>query len=507
MLVFIACGVRDAKAVEPAPIYDARNVAAFGACDTACDTAGDCKAQTAACDACGCPSGDACGGKSCDGCCQKCGCGGGKKKKKPNPCATSHKVLFFDNDFDYLCDPKYSGHCLGDALKANAVGHHGRLDIGGQWRLRYHHEKGMNKGVQRFLDTEDNFLLNRLRLYADYHANDWLRVYAEGIYADSYGESLPPRLIDVNNGDLLNAFVDVKLLPEWTVRVGRQELLYGAQRLVSPLDWANTRRKFDGIKMIWRPDGDWAVDAFYTQFVPVRPDAFDIADNDLNFYGAWATYSGFCDSTVDFYHLGFDNQRASTPASPNNSFSLQTTGARLIGERDSWLWELQGGYQWGDAPGIGRSQSEGFGTVGLGRKFKDHLWTPTLWAYFDYASPGYNQLFPLAHKYLGFIDAVQRSNVQSPNVLLTAKPHKKVTLLAWYYYFMSANSRPIPSVGGTPAQDPSSRDFGQELDFIVKYQIKPRSDVLVGYSHLWKGKKILNPNDADFVYVQWTLNF
>jgi hypothetical protein len=34
--------------------------------------------------------------------------------------------------------------------------------------------------------------------------------------------------------------------------VGRQELLYGAQRLISPLDWANTRRTFEGGKLIWQ---------------------------------------------------------------------------------------------------------------------------------------------------------------------------------------------------------------------------------------------------------------
>jgi hypothetical protein len=227
----------------------------------------------------------------------------------------------------------------------------------------------------------------------------------------------------------------------------------------------------------------------------------DRADYDQRFYGVWATYNGFCDATVELYHLGYDNQLA------GNNFSLQTTGARINGKSNDLLYELQGGYQYGDAAGVNTGrQSAGFATAGLGKKLDDTCWDPTVWFYIDYASEDYNQLFPLAHKYLGFIDAVQRSNIISPNVLLTSKPHDKVSLLLWYYYFFSATGDPVLSIGGTPNQN-ADQDFGQELDFIVKYQIAPRSDILAGYSHFWRGEKIINPDDADFVYVQWTLNF
>ena len=429
--------------------------------------------------------------------CSPCPCGGSAKK---NPCATSHKVMFFDNDFSYLNDCNYCGHCLGDSLKQRDVGCCGKFDVGGQWRLRYHHEEGMNKGAQRFLNTTDDFLLNRLRLYANYQVNENIRFYVEGIYADSYFESRPPRNIDINEGDFLNGFVDLKLADDFTVRAGRQQLLYGAQRLVSPLDWANTMRTFEGIKFMWRPE-DWSIDAFYTNLVPPLPYELDRADYDQRFYGAWGTYNGFCDATVDLYHLGYDNQN------PGSYFSMQTTGARVNGKTDAFLYELQGGYQYGDAVGVNTgSQNAGFFTAGLGKKLDGWNWDPTLWLYYDYASEGYNQLFPLAHKYLGFIDAVQRSNVSAPNVLLTAKPTNKVSLLLWYYYFLSASGDPVLSIGGTPNQN-ADRDFGQELDFTAKYQISPRSDILIGYSHFWKGSKILNPNDADFVYTQWTLNF
>ena len=121
-------------------------------------------------------------------------------------------------------------------------------------------------------------------------------------------------------------------------------------------------------------------------------------------------------------------------------------------------------------------------------------------------SHAYNQLFPLAHKYLGFIDAAQRSNMESVNFLLKAKPSEKMSLLAWYYVMQSNAAAPVPSIGGTPTQN-AGKDFGQELDLILSYKIAPRSDILFGYSHFWAGGKIANANDADFFYSQWTVNF
>lgn len=422
-------------------------------------------------------------------------CASRAPSSKPNPCAKSHKPLFYDNNFEYLNDSGQSPCCLGDVLKQLDVGCCGKLDLGGQYRMRYHHEVGM-KGAERFLDTTDDFLLNRLRLYTNYAYGDWTRLYVEGIFADSSGQDFPTRPIDTNYGDLLNAFVDVKLLENSTLRIGRQELLYGAQRTVSPLDWANTRRTFEGVKLMLTQD-DWVVDVFWTNFVPVIDTEFDEADYAQRFYGVYATYS--CDQDIfELYYLGYDNQ--------DSLFSLHTFGSRIYANRGNWLYELEGAWQGGDAAGVGRRQDDGFITVGIGRPLKSLSWDPVLWLYLDYASSDYNQLFPLAHKYLGFIDAVQRTNIKSVNALFTAKPTDKLSLLLWFYVFQSNDDGPVPSIGGTPSQN-ASRNLGQELDLILGYKIRPRSDILFGYSHFWRGSKINNPHDADFFYTQWTVNF
>jgi Alginate export len=469
-----------------------------------------------------------CGDPAC-GSAVECGdgvaCGAAGAAAKPNPCATAFKGVFYNNDFSYLKDPNYNGDCFGDGLKLMPVagGEWGTLDIGGQLRARYHHEEGMGQdisgpGVNRFQGTQHDIFLSRMRLYGNWKASDHLRFFCEGIFADVTDDAHTylPRPIDRNFGDFLNAFVDVGITDSLTARLGRQELLYGEQRLISPLDWANTRRTFDGARMLYKGDG-WSSDLFYTYYVPVIPNQLDEPDYDQVFYGSYNTFTVNENLSIDAYYIGYDDSRT-TPGSPNSDFSLHTCGLRLNGAlTENWLFEMEGGPQFGRQSGLGLNQDAGFYTAGIGRKLGDMMpWTPTLWCYYDYASGNagggdfnrFNDLFPLGHKYLGFIDAARRQNIEAPNVLLTMKPHQKVEFLFWYWHIMADQAGDIvPSIGGTPAQSTASKDFGDELDIIAKYVIGPRSNVLIGYSHFWRGNKILAPADADFTYVQWEQNF
>jgi hypothetical protein len=246
----------------------------------------------------------------------------------------------------------------------------------------------------------------------------------------------------------------------------------------------------------------------------VIPNELDEPDYNQAFYGSYNTFTVNENLTVDAYYIGYDDRRTN----PGSDFSIHTCGLRLNGAlTENWLFEMEGGPQFGRQSGLGVDHEAGFYTAGIGRKLGDVLpWTPTLWCYYDYASgnaPGgdfnrFNDLFPLGHKYLGFIDAARRQNIEAPNVLLTMKPHQKIDLLFWYWHIMANQEGDIiPSIGGTPPQSLNSKDFGDELDLIAKYAIGPRSNALICYSHFWRGNKILAPADADFTYVQWELNF
>ena len=447
-----------------------------------------------------------------------------KPSPAPNPAATAYKGLFFNNDFRYLDLPEHSPRYLGDYFKRLPLGQHAVMDLGGEYRLRHHYERNLRGSNLSGLD--DNFLLERTRLYMDVDTGDFFRFYVEAIDALSHWENETPRTIEENRFDALNLFGDALLSEigegELWIRGGRQELLYGDQRLISPLDWSNTRRTFDGMNLFYR-HADWDVDAFWTRPVPfsqhVNSDRnFDHPNLDQEFLGLYSVYQGAENQTWDLYF------RRLADYSPAN-FDANLFGGRWRASREAWQLEVEGGYQYGRADE--RAQSAGFATAGLGYQLEEVCWKPTLWAYYDWASGGdadgdkartFNQLFPLGHKYLGYADLVARQNIRDLNFLLTAKPTAKTNLLLWWHIFELDDPRDAlyNAAGARIRSDPTGqagRDVGQELDVTIQYVFSPRMDVLFGYSRFWQGDFVRQTNpvgvsgNVDFVYTQASWKF
>jgi hypothetical protein len=451
-----------------------------------------------------------------------------KAAAPPSP----YKPLFYDNDFSYLNGPGEFDCYVGDSLKQNVLHECWLLDLGGEYRARYHNESNL-RGSD-LSGRSDEFLLHRTRAYANLKYSDRFRFYGEAIDAVSEFENFPPRTIEENRFDALNLFADGLLLGggegEWWGRVGRQELLYGEQRLVSPLDWSNTRRTFDGAKVYYQSK-TWGLDGFWTRPVPfsqhVNSDSnFDHPDQSQEFMGLYGTYKGVPDAVSDFYFLRLaEYDGAGTQFAPRD-FDANTFGMRRKGKYWCWLWEVEGGYQFGNFGG--QDQSAGFLTGGLGREWSARRGKPTLWLYYDWASGDddptdgrhgtFNQLFPLGHRYLGYADLVARQNINDVNLVWTASPSQKLKLLAWYHVFFLDEARDAlyNANGAVIRFDPTGaagRDVGQELDLTAQFIFSPRTDLLVGYSHFWAGDfvRATNPagvtGDVDFTYVQYSWRF
>lgn len=433
--------------------------------------------------------------------------------------AGAHKPLFFDNDFSYLCDRDYNGLALGDALKKRCLPGGGSFDIGGEYRMRAHFEQNI-RGLG-LTGTDDQFLLHRTRLYGDFRISPDVRFFAEMLDAESNFENFGPRSIEVNRVDMQNLFVDARLLAgsngTLTARVGRQELLFGNQRLVSPLDWANTRRTFEGANLIWKQN-EVTLNTFWTQPVQVEPGGFDSPDREQEFMGLYSSFTGKDKQTIDAYLLRYLNRRGA------NDFAFNTTGLRWQGSQGDILWDTEAAVQFGDNTD-GSSHGAGMFTLGLGRKFSSAAWNPVVWAYYDYASGdgvrgggnGFHHNFPLAHKYNGFMDLFGRRNLEDVNFQLSLQPNERVKLLLWYHYFFLATQSDTPySVIMTPfnpGNAPGSSDLGHEVDLLGSFTISSRSNLVLGYSHFFSGdyysttSGVPYDGDASFFYSQWTVSF
>jgi hypothetical protein len=394
------------------------------------------------------------------------------------------------------------------------------LSLGGQLRLRS--ESWQDFGFGGAGNRDDWFGLSRVRLHGDLHLGPRVRMFVEGKSALSTERDLPGgrRTLDVDTIDLQNALIDVKASLDpvgVTLRVGRQELQFGKQRLVSPLDWANTRRTFDGIRTVVQYDG-WRLDGFWSELVAVRKYSRNCRKaSHTDFYGIYASgkvnQSGL---TADLYWMGLEKEFSvyGDLAGPE---SRHTVGARIGGAvPDSGAdFDLETAYQFGD---LGSYDISAFMFAGqAGYSFKSATATPRIYTGFDYASgdddPGdssvetFNQLFPLGHAYLGFIDIVGRQNIVDWSIGIALLPHPGWRLGLDFHNFWRANSADgLYNAGGGLVRSGAageSKRIGNEVDLTLRYAVNKYWNLSGGYSHFCPGSFITESGtqeSTDFVH-------
>jgi Alginate export len=428
---------------------------------------------------------------------------------------------FYDNDFRYLDDPNNTQYDWLDPIKRIHLGDNWLLSLGGEERLRYMYEIN-----SRLTGRFNDYLLQRTRLYGDLWYKDWFRVYVEFLDAQSYGQELAPLNIDIDRTDLLNAFVDMKLgtLQDQPIyaRVGRQELVYGSQRLISPLDWANTQRTFEGAKIFWHSE-NLDVDGFWVRPMNVYPNRFDAGDANRQFAGLWTTYRPTTSSAMEFYYLYFDADLPLVPRPPpteRGGQNVNTFGARYVGDYEKkLLWDFEGMWQFGER--VNHSISAGAATAGLGWHVVDAPLNPTFWIYYDVASGSnngvnqggtFNQLFPFGHYYFGFLDLVGRQNIQDLNLHVYTYPTNWiVTGLQTHFFYLYSGRDALYSAGGaverTSPRGNAGVHVGDEIDLTANFHLTFHQDIFVGYSVLFSGEFIRNtgnPTSPQLFYVQYS---
>lgn len=411
-----------------------------------------------------------------------------------------------------------------DALKFAPLNESGSayLSLGGQIRGRS--ENVRNFGLSAAAGRDDSFELVRLLLNADMHLGPHVRLFAEGKHALAFGRELPggKRPLDQDEWDLQNAFGEL-IVEGATLRVGRQELLIGSQRLVSPLDWTNTRRTFEGIRVTGRK-GTLSLDGFLTRPVTV-------ANTDFNKRDSATTFSGF--SVRPF------------AAAPRFSWELYglilaqdapglwgftgeqdrvTFGARTTGEAGSptLRFEVEAAYQTG---AIAEHEiSAWFVASDLIKSFPAAKAKPSLGIGFDVASGDgdptddvvgtFHQLYPLGHAYLGYMDLLGRQNMIEARVVTTVAPTRALSGRAALHRFLRASTADaVYGVTGaiSSAGPGMARAVGTELDLTAAYKVDRHAKIDVGYGHFDPGAFLeggaAGAASSDWAFVSTTLTF
>ena len=194
------------------------------------------------------------------------------------------------------------------------------------------------------LATDDNWLLQRFRLGLLVQPTSWLKIYAQGqdsreILSDRADF---PGILGAEGDDsfdLRQAYVEIGNVREFplTLKLGRQILTYGDERLIGAFDWSNIGRTFDAVKLRWE-DKRWLLDGFAgTVVVPTRgrynqSDFLNANETDRSqiFSGLYFSTSALNFQTTDLYalHLFEDSNPRFQPTATGDT-SFITLGMRM----------------------------------------------------------------------------------------------------------------------------------------------------------------------------------
>ena len=441
----------------------------------------------------------------------------------------AYQLLRFDEDWSGLrgLDLNATGD-FWDRLKFIPLTPDARvwLSLAGQVRERAEDFRHFLFGASKPDDT-DAYLVSRFRLSADLHITPYLRLFAEGKASFALDRTLEGGRTSsfVDEFDLQNGFADIRIplgrRADVTLRGGRQELLFGAQRLVGVSDFTNVRRTFDGGQGIIRI-GDWTISPFWAELVVVDKYKFNESTPDNKLFGIYSTGPlRLLPGSLDLYWFDADNAGVTINGTSGRE-RRHTLGTRTWGKigQTNLDFEIEGAGQFGS---VGRRDiAAGMFTAVLGYTLPVSGPSARVYLEFDYGSGGskrggtvgtFNELYPTGHSYLGYIDYIGRQNTISPNAGVALSPTRDLTLsLQQYFFWRASDHDALYNKSGQvfrPGTGTTASYVGAEIDLLATYNLTPHLLGYVGYSRFFTGdfiRKTGPAKDSDVFYgaMQYT---
>lgn len=294
------------------------------------------------------------------------------------------------------------------------------ISIGGDIRYQYLWFKNEDWGDAPA--DKDGYILARYLAHIDFHAGKYFRSFVQLQSSLANGKSSEPSPVDENQLDLHQAFFDVVLLlkqrQELTLRIGRQEFLYGSQRLISVREGPNNRHSFDAAKLIYKGK-QLKADLFISHYVRSKQKIFDDGFNkNTRFWGLYVVINQVPVLTnVDLYYLGLRNKKATFDDGPGKELR-HTIGSRIWNSKKGWRYDIEGLYQFGkfaskDIRAWSFSLNTGYKFNKI--KFKPEIGLKTEWISGDakYDDDKFQTLHPLFPRggYFGLVSLIGPSNL------------------------------------------------------------------------------------------------
>jgi hypothetical protein len=273
------------------------------------------------------------------------------------------------------------------------------------------------------------------------------------------------------------------------IRLGRQTLVYGDQRLLGHLGWKDVARTFDGVKVFWHREG-WKLDAFAVHPAdlsamtptPASPHGQSLVTwEDRSLMGVYGTWQATPSSGIDAYLI---NWRHNQHASVGRGRNINTFGMRLFGRGHGFDGAAELVFQRGTwKNGVSQRAS----ALALKAGYTFDWWHTRLGLEYDH-SPGDDKTNPALHRnfvfpfhtnhmHYGEMDRFSWGNMRDVRLSLKTAPLSGLTLKGDVHLFwLDKATGDWLNVVGTKALFPGQpgyveRRAGTEVD--VKLVYKP----------------------------------
>lgn len=420
-------------------------------------------------------------------------------------------------------------------------------------------------------DNNNHYTLTRVMPRVGY-TGKWMNLLVEGRSSYSFDDerfsaTAPGQGLAERDGpmDLHQAFLFLGNHKEFPVslKIGRQELVYGDQRLLGHLRWNNNARTFDAAKVRWQ-NAFFGVDVFTGGLVYNDHRNLNRSNSQDVFSGAYFNFPTLAKNELVEAYLfrrtvsrGILTDSWTGVAAPFRfpaPQDLYTAAVRIRSKPlayNAWDYGVELMHQFGErttvAPGATVAaaaasprldQTAWAAVLQSGYTLTEHPWQPRLAVIYSYASGDRNaadgdsetfqNLFATTHLHYGYMDLSSLQNLEDLRLALAAKPRPNVSL-ALEIHFQRLNrttdfwynvagvprnfaGAAVGSGGGFRINPSYSRDLGTEVDLVAGWTFKPYAQIEVGASHYFRGDYIkqslsaVGSKDASYVYTQLTLN-
>jgi hypothetical protein len=423
--------------------------------------------------------------------------------------------LRYEEDWSLLADRDCRKEAFDD-LKYISLGRKNwYLSVGAE--IRYKYENYDNPGFGTDAESPNGYILQRYLLHTDWHFGPQFRLFTQFQSGLEEGRKGGPRLTDKDIADLHQAFVDISDSSQnIRLRIGRQEIEFGAGRLIGESEGLNIRRAFDGFRFTFK-HGRWTWNSTLTHPVLLRPDTYAVPNHMQTEWGAGFTraqeHGGWSS-----YYIGLNRKVASFNGKTGREIR-ETLGSRIWNQRSFFDYNTDfifqtGSFANGHILAGAVSSNDGFTLQNLRLR-------PRFGVRFDYASGDsdhsgkdlytFNPLFPNP-MYSSLSALLGPSNLTDlgPTIRLTLDSKTAVTPEMPFYWRSSIHDGIYGFAGNLIRRGnlSSARFVGFQPGLVLDHTYSPHFSSTVGYFHFFTGDFLKQtPPGKNVGYLYATLTF